>query len=193
MADDEQDTGAVGVGGKDTVEELREQWEEEDAAGQPVGEDEMSLAVQPPASDIEEDLSSEDDEGVRLYPEESEEELTVEESPVERLMEPGGKKKDKKIKKGKKDKRDEPESHVEYILVNTRTRETQEISEFAFNTLSTIRAVVPPRAAFYLGVGALIVIEVVEPPVAAAIGLGYEALRRWIPGEGKRIDSIETP
>jgi len=154
MADEDQgqDTGAVGVGGKDTVEELREQWEEEDAAGQPVGEDEISLAVQPPASDIEEDLSSEDDEGVRLYPEETDEFVEAPEDIEER---------------------------TEFIVMDTRSGDTLAISEFAYNALTTIHAVLPPRMAFYMGVGALIVIEAIEPPVVAAVTLGYEALRRW--------------
>src|SRR4051812_44078203 len=42
----------------------------------------------------------------------------------------------------------EPESHTEFILMDTRTGETLEISGFAYQTIRTINSVVPPRMAF---------------------------------------------
>lgn len=76
---------------------------------------------------------------------------------------------------------DEPESDTKFVVMDTRSGDTLEISGFAYETIKTINSVIPSRLAFYLGIGALIVIEVVEPPVVAAVALGYEALRAWRP------------
>lgn len=44
-----------------------------------------------------------------------------------------------------------------------------------------VRRVLPNRLPAYLVGGALLVVGVIEPPVALAGGLAYEALRRWRP------------
>ena len=151
------------TGSKDTVEELREQFEAEDAAGQPKGET-ISPAAQTPADyvspgdneGVRDDLDDDDDEGALGEPTEPTADYGLTDNEI-----------------------GVTEERTEYLVMDTRSGDTQEVSEFAYNTLKTIHSVMPPRMAFYLGVGALVVIEVVEPPVLAAVALGYEALRRW--------------
>jgi len=161
-----------GTGSKDTVDELREKWEEEDAAGQPKGET-ISPAAQTPADY----LSPGDNEGVR-FDDDDDEDLG---EPTEPTADYGLTDNEIGISSDREEMGEEvdPESDTAYIAIDTRSGEMQEISGFAYNTLKTIHSVMPPRMAFYLGVGALVVIEVVEPPVLAAVALGYEALRRW--------------
>ena len=44
-----------------------------------------------------------------------------------------------------------------------------------------VHTVLPNRIPAYLGAGALLLVGVIDPPVALAGGLTYEALRRWKP------------
>lgn len=44
-----------------------------------------------------------------------------------------------------------------------------------------VHRVLPNRLPTYLAAGALLVVGVIDPPVALAGGLAYEALRRWTP------------
>jgi len=120
-----------------TVDDLKEQWENEDAAGQEKGVD-TSPAAQTPADHTE----------------------TVSES-------------------------SEPESDD-----TVSRRETSSITEqftgLVSGTAHVARTILPNRLPFYLGVGALIVIEVLEPPVLAAVALGYEAVKAWRPEDDER-------
>lgn len=56
-----------------------------------------------------------------------------------------------------------------------------EIAGTVAGSLRAVQVVLPNRLPTYLGVAALLVVGVVEPPVALAGGLVYEALRRWTP------------
>lgn len=160
------------TGSKDTVEELREQFEAEDAAGQPKGE-EISPAAQTPAvlpgdnEGVRDDLD--DDDGALDEPTEPMADYGLSDDEIGVRLDP----------EEMGDDVDSEESDTTYIAIDTRSGEMREISGFAYGALKTIHSVMPPRLAFYLGVGALVVIEVVEPPVIAAVALGYEALRRW--------------
>lgn len=56
-----------------------------------------------------------------------------------------------------------------------------EITAGVSGAVHAVQAGLPNRLPVYLGVAALLVVGVLEAPVALAGGLAYEALRRWEP------------
>lgn len=56
-----------------------------------------------------------------------------------------------------------------------------QIGDAVTGTIRVTQAVLPNRLPVYLGVAALVVVGVLDPPVGLAGGLTYETLRRWSP------------
>lgn len=127
-----------------TVDDLKEQFENEDAAGQEKGVD-TSPAAQTPAE----------------HPIESDDE-----------------------KKGKKNKNALSESGDTELA--PRRESSFSLPEMMTGSAETVRTILPNRTPFYLGVVALIVIDVLDAPVIAAAALGYEALKAWRPEDDER-------
>ena len=56
-----------------------------------------------------------------------------------------------------------------------------QVGDVVAGTARVVQTVLPNRLPVFLGVGALLLLGVVDPPIALAGGLTYEALRRWTP------------
>ncbi len=56
-----------------------------------------------------------------------------------------------------------------------------QLGDTVAGTVRVVHTVLPGRLPAYLGAGALLALGVIDPPIALAGGLVYEALRRWSP------------
>ena len=61
-----------------------------------------------------------------------------------------------------------------------------QLADGVARTAGLVHRVLPDRVPTYLGGGALLLVGLIEPPIALAGGLAYEALRRWTPSPRSR-------